>query len=92
MKLFAALALAMLWSGVVSAECICRCVNGEVRPICRSSLDVPPPCAPQVCPIVPPSIAPIAAPRVPPVGTTSCRQVQVYNPRTMQHEWREVCR
>ena len=92
MKLYAALVLAILWCGVASAECFFRCMNGEVQPICRSSLDVPPPCAPQVCPVVPPSIEPITAPRVPPVGTTSCRQVQVHNPRTMQYEWREVCR
>jgi hypothetical protein len=73
------------------AACVCRCVNGEVRPICSSSLDIEPICAPQVCPVVPPSVEPIRAPRVSPIGTTSCRQAQVYSPKTARYEWREVC-
>lgn len=75
-----------------NAACVCRCVNGEVQALCSSSIDLPPICAPQLCPITPPSIAPIQAPRIPPIGTTQCRQAQVLNPRTGQHEWREVCR
>jgi hypothetical protein len=75
----------------VSAACVCRCVNGEVRPICSSSIDLEPICAPRVCPIVPPSVEPINRPRVPPVGTQNCRMVQVLNPRTAQYEWRQVC-
>jgi len=74
------------------ASCVCRCVNGEVQALCSSSIDVPPVCAPRVCPITPPSIAPIQQPRVPPIGTTHCRQAQVFNQRTGQYEWREVCR
>jgi hypothetical protein len=75
-----------------SASCVCRCVNGEVQALCSSSIDLPPICPPRVCPITPPSVAPIQAPRVPPIGTTVCRQAQVFNQRTGQYEWREVCR
>lgn len=74
------------------AACVCRCVGGEVRALCSSSIDLPPICAPQVCPITPPSVAPIQQPRVPPIGTTHCRQAQVLNPRTGHYEWREICR
>ena len=86
------LVLVCLWSGIASADCVCRCVNGQVQALCRSSLDIQPICAPQVCQVVPPSIEPIATPRVPPIGTSSCRQVQVQNPVTRQYEWKEVCR
>ena len=74
------------------ADCICRCVNGEVQALCTSSIDIKPICSPQVCPIDSPSIAPIQTPRVPPIGTASCRQERVLNPRTGQYEWREICR
>lgn len=74
------------------AACVCRCVNGEVRALCSSSIDIEPICAPQVCSIVPPSIAPIQQPRIPPIGTQSCRQAQVLNPNTGRYEWREICR
>ena len=91
------IAVAMLFGSVVlgndaAATCVCRCVNGSVQALCSSSIDVPPICAPQVCPITPPSVAPIQAPRVPPIGTTIRRQAQVFNQRTGQYEWREVCR
>jgi hypothetical protein len=74
------------------AGCVCRCVNGEVRALCSSTLDLEPICSPQICPIVPPSIQPIQAPTLPPLGTQSCSQQQVLNPRTGQYEWRSVCR
>ncbi len=74
-----------------AANCVCRCVNGEVRALCSSSIDVQPVCPPQVCQVTPPSVTPIQVPRVPPIGTKSCRQAQVLNPRTGQYEWREVC-
>jgi hypothetical protein len=79
-------------AGEAAATCVCRCVNGDVQALCSSSIDVPPVCAPRVCPIMPPSVAPIQAPQVPPIGTTDCRQAQVFNQRTGQYEWREVCR
>ncbi len=75
-----------------AANCVCRCVNGEMQPLCSNAVDLPPICPPQVCAITPPSIAPIPQPRVPPIGTTNCRQAQVQNPRTGQYEWRTVCR
>jgi hypothetical protein len=74
-----------------TSSCRCACVNGEVKALCSSSIEVPPICAPRVCPIVTPSIKPIAPPRVPPVGTSKCALKQVYNERTQKYEWRSVC-
>jgi hypothetical protein len=79
-------------AGGANAACVCRCVNGEVRPLCTGSLDIPPICAPTICPIVPPSITPIQTPQIPPIGTSSCRQVQVLDPYTGQYRWQTVCR
>lgn len=86
------IALAMLASTSAHAQCVCRCVNGTVKPLCRSVLDMPAICAPQICPMVPPSIQPIQTIRVPPIGTTSCRLMQVYQPHVNRYEWVQVCR
>lgn len=83
--------LFLLGSHEASAACRCACVNGEVVPLCSSSLDIPPICPPRICPIVPPAIEPIQPPRIPPLGTDQCRMAQVLNPRTGRYEWREVC-
>ena len=80
------------FSSSVEAACVCRCVNGEVRAICSSTLDLPPICSPQLCPLVPPSLPPLEPLKLPPLGTTECRMVQVLNPRTNQYEWQRVCR
>ena len=74
-----------------TARCLCRCVNGEVVPICSNTLELPPICGPRVCPIVPPSIAPLKLPSLPPLGTTRCSQQQVYNPYSDRYEWKEIC-
>lgn len=86
--LFLAL-VALSWPA--QANCVCRCVNGEVRALCTSTLDIQPICSPAICPIVPPSIAPIQGPMIPPLGTQGCRQVQVLNPTTGQYQWRTIC-
>jgi hypothetical protein len=77
---------------IAAAACVCRCVNGQMQPICGSSLEIPPICPPTICQMVPPSIAPIPTPMVPPVGATSCRPEQVLNPHSRQYEWRTICR
>lgn len=76
----------------VHASCVCRCVNGNMQPLCTSSIDLPPICPPTVCGIVPPSLAPLQPPQLPPLGTSRCEQRQVQNPATGRYEWREVCR
>ena len=73
------------------ADCVCRCVNGQMQAICTSTLDIPPICPPTICSIAPPSIQPIPTPRIPPIGTTRCAPQQVYNPYTGRYEWKEVC-
>ena len=80
-----------LFFSAVYAACECVCINGEVRALCTSTLDIEPICPPRICPITPPSIQPIQAPRVPPIGTTTCNQQQVYNEYTRRYEWQEVC-
>lgn len=90
LALIAAAALVTL-SGRADAACTCACINGVMQAICQNAIDLKPICPPTVCGIVPPSIAPIQRPRVPPIGTTSCRQAQVYNQATRRYEWRELC-
>ncbi len=89
------LLLAFLGGSVLAsnsnAACQCVCMNGEVRAVCSSTLDIEPICPPRVCPITPPSVEPIQQPRVPPVGTSNCVQRQIYNEYTHRYEWREVC-
>lgn len=38
------LAVCFVVASIASAEarCVCRCVNGEVQPICESAIDLPP--------------------------------------------------
>ena len=74
-----------------SARCVCRCVNGEVVPICDNPLDIPPICPPAICPPPPPSIRPIEPPTIPPIGTSNCRHEQVLNPHTGRYEWKLIC-
>jgi len=75
-----------------NANCVCRCTNGQNVPLCSSTLDIPPICAPTICPIPPPAIEPIQPPQLPPLGTQTCWQQQVLNPYTHQYEWQRVCR
>jgi hypothetical protein len=77
---------------VANADCVCRCMNGQNVPLCDNAIDLRPICPPMVCPITPPSVTPIQAPVLPPIGTQSCSQQQVLNPRTGQYEWRTICR
>ena len=81
----------LLASGVAMADCRCVCMNGDVRAVCSSSLDVEPICPPRICPITPLSVEPLQQPRVPPIGTSNCVQKQVYNEYTRMYEWKEVC-
>jgi hypothetical protein len=78
-------------ASIANAACQCVCMNGEVRAVCSSTLDVEPICSPRVCPITTPSVEPIQRPRVPPIGTSKCVQRQIYNEYTHRYEWREVC-
>ena len=70
--------------------CSCECVNGQMTPLCSSTLDIPPICT-GTCPLAMPGIAPISSPDMPPLGTKTCSNEQVYNSTTYQYEWRKVC-
>lgn len=82
----------MLLSASSEARCICTCVNGTVKAICTNTIEIPPICVSHVCPIVTPSVRPIERPRIAPLGTTSCRNQQVFNQQTRRYEWRQLCR
>jgi hypothetical protein len=74
-----------------NASCICQCVNGEMQPLCSSSIDLPPICPPTVCSIAPPTVAPINPPTLPPLGTSECHQAQVCD-QFGNCQWQQVCR
>lgn len=89
LALFCFLGLLAPTSGL--ADCVCQCVNGQVVPLCDSTLDIKPICAPRICPITPPSVEPINPPVIPPIGTKTCSMEQVYNEWTGTYEWKQVC-
>lgn len=74
-----------------SADCVCRCVNGQVRSICAEAVDLPDICDPDVCDPAPPDIRPIDGPDIPPLGTRECAPEQVQNPDTGEYEWQTLC-
>jgi hypothetical protein len=82
-------ALALMMPRDAAARCNCLCVDGEVKAVCESGLDVEPICGPRLCPIDSPAIEPIARPRLPPVGTTTCRWARVAIQRS--YEWHTIC-
>jgi len=90
MKLITFLFIALMATSAYS-NCICRCVNGSMQPICSSSIDIPPICPPTVCQIAPPSVQPITPPTIPPIGTSNCQNQQVLNPYTGKYEWKLIC-
>jgi len=80
------------FAGAASGGCECACVNGRVQPICSSTIEVKPYCAPTICPAPPPASTPATLPTIPPPGTSSCKLDQYWNPITNHSEWRQVCR
>jgi hypothetical protein len=55
--LFFSIALsALLLPQLGYADCVCRCVDGEMQALCNSSIEIAPICPPRVCPIMSPSI------------------------------------
>ncbi len=90
--LIAAASIISAVAGPAQASCQCACVNGSVKALCSSTIEIPPICAPQVCPIAPPAVTPITPPRIPPIGTNECRMEQVLNPATHRYEFQRVCR
>lgn len=85
-------ALLILSSDPSQASCTCECVNGNVQPLCSSSIDLNPICAPRVCPLRTPSVEPLPSLTPPPPGTSSCRDRQVYDDDAGRYVWRTVCR
>lgn len=73
-----------------NAACTCRCVDGQVQPLCDKATDARPLCPATLCPLPAPSVAPLSSPTLPPLGTSRCRQAQVCGPSGCG--WQEVCR
>lgn len=85
-----ALSLILFGVGATHAECICQCVDGEMEPLCESSIDLRPICPLTMCPIVAPSTAPIDTPTIPPPGTSQCKPARVCD--TFGNcRWQRVC-
>jgi hypothetical protein len=82
-------AILMALANSAQAACVCRCVDGQMQPICSSTLDIAPMCM-GICGAPPPSIAPIAPLGLPPLGTTDCRMAQVCSPFA-GCRWQRVC-
>lgn len=72
------------------AECICQCVNGQMRPLCDNSMDMRPICPMTICPMASPSITPIQPPMIPPIGTSNCRQARICD-AFGNCRWQTVC-
>jgi len=83
--------IVLLSASAAHASCTCQCVNGQMQPLCSSSIDLPPICPPAICPIMSPSIAPINPPTLPPLGTSACRQARVCD-MFGNCQWQQVCR
>ncbi|HEY4986769.1 MAG TPA: hypothetical protein VII39_09130 [Bradyrhizobium sp.] len=84
-------AVGLLVSTTAKASCACRCVDGEMQPLCTSSIDLPPICPMTTCALTPPAIRPIQPPQLPPLGTTQRSQHQVFNPAARRYDWQTVC-
>ena len=86
-----AFALLLLGGTAANAGCTCQCVDGQMQPLCESSVDLPPLCPPTICPLAPRSMAPLNPPTLPPLGTAQCEQAQVCD-RSGHCRWQQVCR
>lgn len=84
---------AVIGFGVLASPAYAKCrltfIDGRSDQICDSTLDLPAIGVEGVAPIVPSSIAPIMVPTIPPIGTSACRQAQVWNGNA--YVWRTVC-
>lgn len=91
MRLVLTLIFMSLFPGGSVADCVCRCVDGEMQAICEDVLDIAPFCPMRHCPLEPLELKPLPSLRLPPLLTKRCEHKQVLNPRTKQYEWRELC-
>ena len=89
LALFMAAALAPTHS---QAACVCRCVDGEVQPLCQNGFELRPYCTDlMLCPLVPPSLPPLDPPGALPLGTIECRQAYVCDVYGRHCRWRRIC-
>jgi hypothetical protein len=72
------------------ADCECRCVNGKMRPVCESAMDMPPLCM-DLCPLPPADLPPLPPMQLPPLGTSHCSYKQVWDSNAGAYVWKQVC-
>lgn len=86
-----ALALLLIGGSAAEAACTCRCVDGQMQPVCDSGINPPQVCSPTVCRPPKPSVAPVIPPNVLLLGGSECKQAQVCD-RSGKCTWEQVCR
>ena len=90
MKTFAIAIIALAFaSGAAEAACHATFIDGRPGQLCDNAMDLPSLAMPGLAPLVPPSITPLEMPGIPPIGTSSCRQAQVWNGSV--YVWRSIC-
>ena len=86
-----ALALLLIGGNAAKADCTCRCVDGQMQPVCDSGINPPKVCPPTVCRPPKPSVAPVIPSNVLPLGGSECKQAQVCD-ASGECTWEQVCR
>jgi hypothetical protein len=69
------------------AECVCKCLAGQVKAVCDNPRELRPLCASHPCPIKPPVSENITSP-----AKTDCVAQKVYNPFTGAYENKLLCK
>lgn len=77
---------------IANAKCVCKCVNGKIEAIYDNILDLPSIYPLTLCPLLTPKLALLKVLSLPPIGTTECKEEQVYNSYLGDYEWKEICR
>jgi hypothetical protein len=59
LRFLLAIIVGLVLAGHANASCVCRCVDGQMQPLCTSAIDLRPICPMGACAMAPPSIAPL---------------------------------
>jgi hypothetical protein len=86
-----ALALFLIGGRAAEAACTCRCVDGQMQPVCDDGINWPMVCRPTVCRPPKPSVVPVIPPNLLPLGGSVCKQAQVCD-TSGKCTWEQVCR
>jgi hypothetical protein len=70
LRFLLAIIVGLVLAGHANASCVCRCVDGQMQPLCTSAIDLRPICPMGACAMASPSIAPLQPMWLPPLGTS----------------------